>query len=241
MSYYTTKIIISGNLIQEYKYAKPIKINTNSQRENYEKKSVGDKAAKSINRTRNNMIRTINSNISKYSKFITLTPEENITDRTLFLNYFDAFRRKFQSAFNEQLKYLGVLEQQKRGAWHIHLIVFNNKKLEFSKLKSIWPVGSVDVKRVDATDNLGRYLAKYLTKSNVELNKKAILKSRNLKEPVEVNYIEKTDIENIAFLTEGLTPHFVKEWSMFTPEYYNTKKLNENAVNTCVFKEYKRV
>jgi hypothetical protein len=239
MSYYNIKIIKSGNLIQEYKYSKPIKINTNSQRENYDKKAVGDKSSKSLNRTRNNMIRTINSNITPYSKFITLTVKENITDRNIFLDYFDAFRRKFKSSFNEQLKYLGVLEQQKRGAWHIHLIVFNSKKLDFNILKSIWPVGSVDIKKVDTTDNLGRYLAKYLTKENVELNKKAILKSRNLKEPVEVNYFE-TDIDNIAFLTDGLTPHFVKEWSMFTPEYYTTKKLNENAINTCVFKEYKR-
>ena len=240
---YKRKIIVSGKLIQQYDYIKPISSGYVKARENYEKATDGEKHYKSLNRARNNMVRTINSNITKYSKFITLTVKENITDRDIFLKYFKNFRRNFKNNFNEPLKYLGVLEQQKRGAWHIHLVVFNNQKLDFQLLKKCWTVGSVDIKLIDSVNNIGRYLAKYLTKEHVELNKKAILKSRNLKKPIEITVLKDDDLKMIASLTENLKPHFMSEWVIMNYEYYITKDTDDidiNKLNQCRFTEYIR-
>lgn len=237
---YNRKIIISGNMIQVYDYLKPISNNFKTEREDFTKRADGEKSQFSLNRARNNMIRTINANVCQYSKFITLTTKENITDREQFLKMFDVFRRNFKNNFQEPLKYLGVLEQQKRGAWHIHLVVFNSKKLDFQILKKCWSVGSVDLKKVDYTRNLGIYLAKYLTKDNIELNKKAVLKSRNLNKPFELT-VRNTDIQATASLIGDLEPHYQKKWVIFNHEYYTTKdqkdiKLSE--LNQCTFREY---
>ena len=60
---YKRKIIVSGKLIQQYDYIFPIYTGHVKARENYEKATDGEKHYKSLNRSRNNMIRTINSNI----------------------------------------------------------------------------------------------------------------------------------------------------------------------------------
>lgn len=237
---YSRKIIISGDLIQVYDYKIPISNCYTSDRENYDKNKTGTKSQFSLNRARNNMIRTINANVCQYSKFITLTTKQNITDREQFLKMFDSFRRNFRNNFKEALKYLGVLEQQKRGAWHIHLVVFNKKKLDFLTLKKCWTVGSVDLKKVDYNRNLGIYLAKYLTKENIQLNKKAVLKSRNLTKPFEMT-VRKTDLETTASLIKDLIPHYNKSWYIFNHEYYNTKDVKHiktEQLNECSFKEY---
>ena len=237
---YSRKIIISGDLIQVYDYKIPISNGYTSDRENYDKNKTGIKSQYSLNRARNNMIRTINANVCQYSKFITLTTKENITDREQFLKMFDSFRRNFRNNLKEALKYLGVLEQQKRGAWHIHLVVFNKKKLDFLTLKKCWTVGSVDLKKVDYNRNLGIYLAKYLTKENIQLNKKAVLKSRNLTKPFELT-VRKTDLETTASLIKDLIPHYNKSWYIFNHEYYITKDVKDiktEQLNECSFKEY---
>lgn len=235
---YERKIVISGKLIQVYNYIKPIQTGFVSNRENYEQSDESTTSKKSLNRTRNIMIRTIQSNVTKYTKFITLTTKENVTCRETFLKYFNNFRRNFKNNFNEPLKYMGVLENQKRGAYHIHLVVFNTKKLEFTKLKEIWKYGSVDIKLVDSVDNIGRYLAKYLTKENIEIKKKAVFKSRNLKEPLELTFTGKENLKQTAELYKDIIPHFEENWFITAGAYDDNGNLDINKVNHCEFKEY---
>lgn len=193
---YQTKVIITDNVIQYYTYSKPIAIGMESDRTNYEKSSIGEKTSKSLQRARNNLFLTISANVTKYSKFMTLTTKETCLNREEFLKMFKQFQKNFIRIFGYQLKYVSVLERQKlrgikegnSGSWHIHLIVFNSEKLEFEKLKQAWEYyGSVDIKKVRHVENLGVYMIKYLTKDNVQFHKKTILKSQNLKQPT-INY-----------------------------------------------------
>ncbi len=190
---YKTKVLITENVIQYYVYEKPIIDNYKAKRINYAKDKEGDKQEASLNRARDNLIMTIEANNTTYTKFLTLTCKDNIFDRKIFLQMFQVFRLQFKKQFGYSLKYLAILEKQfKRqkkfnlpdAPWHIHLIVFNHKKLDFSRLKKIWgKYGSLDIKKLDDRKNISLYFAKYLTKDNIKKNKKAILKSYNLKSP----------------------------------------------------------
>ena len=193
---YQTKIVITDKCIRYYTYSKPILTGYEVKRESYEKRHEGEKELFSLYRARDNLIKTIDSNCNEYSKFITLTFKENIIDRDLALTYFKIFKKNFKKKFGYDLKYAGAMERQfKRkekynlpdGVWHFHLVCFNSKKLDFKILKECWSYGSVDIKKVDSPGNVSIYIAKYLTQDNVAINKKAILKSRNLKSPTEVN------------------------------------------------------
>ena len=163
-----------------------------SNKKNYSKSIQGDKQNSSMRRTQDNLILTIDSNVNHWSKFLTLTFEKSILDRQEAIVLFNNFRKMFERTFSEKIKYVGVTERQKErgkkenneGSWHFHLVVFNNKKLDFLKLKKAWPYGSVDIKKIDKVENLGRYLGKYLSKSNENgLNKKSVIKSYGLKKP----------------------------------------------------------
>lgn len=195
MAKYKHKYILTYGKIRHYAY--DIELNQNYERkENALKKGkrkTGQKSKKSINRVKDNLVLTIQSNITNYSKFITLTTKESCLNRDDFLQYFKIFKQNFKRIFGYSLKYVGVLERQKKrgikenniGSVHCHLVVFNPEKLDFHKLKRCWGYGSVDVKKIDSVANLGVYMAKYLTKDNLnEFNKKLILKSRNLKKPL---------------------------------------------------------
>lgn len=213
---YSSKVVVCGELVQVYTYKNGIVLNSESARSNYDKKDIGIKSAISLTRARNNLVRSINSNVTEFSKFLTLTVKENITDRYLFLKYFDNFRRNFKKEFGFSLKYVGVLEKQKRGAFHIHLVVFNDNFLEFNRLKKIWSkYGSIDIKIVDSTLHLGRYLAKYLTKENVSLNKKSYLSSRGLKKPLIKHFENSIHLDNCHYKSSYLLEDEINECYFF--------------------------
>lgn len=192
MRSYQNKIITAGNHIRHIHSSSPIFYDFESGKRNYDKSLDGDKTDYSMRRTQDDLVLTIDSNANHWSKFLTLTFAETVLDREIALNRFDDFKKYFFRIFGENLKYIGVMERQKRrgmkennkGSWHFHLVVFNNQKLDFDDLKKSWILGSVDIKKIDDPKNLGRYLGKYLSKANENgLNKKSVLKSRGLNKP----------------------------------------------------------
>jgi len=203
---YRTKIIITDTVIQYYIYQKDIYSNR-SDRVSYEKSFDGLKRVDSLQRAKQNLFLTIASNITKYSKFITLTTATTTLDRSDFLTMFNQFRKNFKRVFGYPLKYIAVLERQKlrgikennEGSWHIHLVVFNSDILQYQKLKIAWGnYGSVDVKLLRHYTHIPIYLMKYLTKENVSFHNKTILKSHSLKKPnilYDINEIIPNDKE----------------------------------------------
>lgn len=235
MANYNKKIVIAGDKIQVYDYLYPMPKSFKTERTNYQKN--GDKKKiYSLQRTRNNLILTINSNVNYYSKFITLTTKETTLNRTEFLKMFKVFKIYFEREFKEQLKYVGVMERQKKrglkedndGSIHLHLIVFNSQKLAFKRLKACWPYGSIDIKKVDYNSNLGVYLAKYLTKDNInDFNKKSLLKSRNLKEPTTI-------YGSLDFNVNDLKETYRKSYLVNR----SPGKLDISKINQCTLTEY---
>ena len=245
---YKIKIVKSGKLIQKYIYSQPLrkgyKIEPNEFKgliineetgEVTKKPKATEKLEKYKNRIINNLVRTINCNVNKRSKFITLTFKESIQDLETAQKYFKSFLTAFKREFGFNLEYVAVRERQKKrglkehneGAWHYHLIVFNKQFLKFERLKKCWSRGSVDVKRIDKVDNIGRYMSKYLWKDIdlIKPGKHSILKSKGLLKPTVEYLASDIDIKK--------EPSFSKAWVCLFPN------LNGDLVEgLCIMNEY---
>jgi len=66
----------------------------------------------------------------------------------------------------KNLKYFWVLEFQKRGAVHYHLIIFNLPYMELSNMRLLWPFGHSHLVIVRNRATAVRYLIKYLSKKD---------------------------------------------------------------------------
>lgn len=185
---YNLKIVRSGDVVEVYAYDKKVYYNYEGfQREKDKRKSDewSGKSEDSLTRARRNIRRIIWSNLSKYSKFLTLTYAENMQDLDKF--YFD-WRMFVQSMSRKgyTLKYLYVLEYQERGSIHAHVLLFNDEYVPWQTIKESWSHGIIDIHKIRDIGNLGAYVCKYLTKDTLaEYNSKSYHCSRGLKRPVE--------------------------------------------------------
>lgn len=245
MAQYQHKYIITRNKMRHYQYDITLHHDYERKEETMKKgqRKEGIKSTKSINRVKDNLVLTIQANITEYSKFLTLTTAKPCLDRDQFLQYFKIFKIYFKRQFGYSLSYVGVLERQKKrgkkegneGSIHAHLVVFNKKKLDFKKLKKCWKFGSVDIKKIDSVDNLGVYMAKYLTKDNLdEFNKKLILKSRKLKNPTVLYARDELDFR--ALTGEIESPVLLKRYEKKYLVGY--KKKGELVVGNCTLTDY---
>lgn len=171
--------------------------------------------------------RIVDCNFDNNTKFMTLTFKENIQDIE-YTNYeFNKFIKRLN--FNlyktkkQQLKYLAVWEQQKRGAIHYHIIFFDLPYIKIKDLEKIWGNGFVKLNKidVDSKDNRGRYVSKYFSKDiDIKTYKqKSFFKSQNLKAPTEklIKSIDGFDFSDYNVV-------FSKEYTRKSPEF-NSKDL----------------
>ncbi|SPK73201.1 conserved protein of unknown function [Cupriavidus taiwanensis] len=134
---------------------------------------------------------------------LTLTYRENVIDRDRVAKDFKEFVRrvnKLKSKALRKLDYVAVLEQQERGAWHIHCAVHGWQHVQV--LRAIWlevvgkDNGNIDVqgprsqgaKRVRGVHQIADYLSKYIDKDgeDVALNKKRYWASKGIVVPERV-------------------------------------------------------
>jgi hypothetical protein len=233
---YRCKVVTAGQKQQFFNYTQPQFRGFKTFRTDYTKDIDGVKSESNLQRTRNALVLLIDANAGKYSKFITLTFAEAQLDRNQAFKKFNQFRQDFQRSFGYPLRYVLVIEHQKKrgakegneGSLHFHLVVFNEKKLPFAQLKKIWgKYGSVDIKKVDSEHNLGVYMAKYLTKEEQELNKKGFTSSANLQKPT------------IEYLPHNYVPHEISAFSNTYSVYNGSDDLSSQTV--CNFAEYRTI
>jgi len=170
---------------------------------------------KSNIRARNNLRRLTLSNFDRNSTFLTLTFQENIEDLELANETFKRFvkymNQDLKKKNHKSLKYVAVIEFQKRGAIHYHLLCDLPKYYSFTKLRNRWRqaisasyiagTGSTKQERIDKVDNVGAYIVKYMTKEKADerlIGKKMYQTSRGLVKPQEVAF--KSDIEFKKFM-----------------------------------------
>jgi hypothetical protein len=197
--------------------------------DNTEIKKMRNDKSNSINK-RNKLIRLINSN-PQLTNFVTLTYSDNVTSFECSASIFDDFRRRINKymleTFSLKFEYVAVIEFQKRGAIHYHLLC--NLPCDFipnrdSKLKSddqkyyewqfgrnMWQNGFVGIQPLtpnekygDDVDNVGAYLVKYMTKeldNPSVINQKMYRCSQGLVKPIEIKILDMGDNSNLGLPT----------------------------------------
>jgi hypothetical protein len=197
---YNFKVVVSGKHVEVYKYKKHVWRdfekkdfeNVRSQKEPkqldaFEQLELKKKKQQySVNRTRTEIRRLINSN-PQLTKFMTLTFAKNITDLKEANYIFNQFIKRMTYK-HPNFKYLAIPEFQKRGAVHYHLLC-EMPFIHYREITEIWGKGNIDIKTLTDVDNIGAYVCKYLSKDMFDertFGKKKFFRSQTLLEPVEI-------------------------------------------------------
>jgi len=198
------RLIISGNDYEFYSYSRPYFYNKSpSSGNNF---ALGGE--KSNERREDNLFacrqrvrRLINSNIDQYNqktKFVTYTFRENVTNLKSANQLWQKYQKKVKYRYGS-VKYLLVVEFQKRGAVHYHVVYFNLPYIKGGGkyLSALWRNGDVNIRVIDDVRNVGAYVCKYLQKGTLDnrlVGEKAFFCSRGLIQPIELKSRESIDI-----------------------------------------------
>lgn len=152
------------------------------------------------------VIDTANCNFDgEYAKFITLTYAENMQDIDRAAKDLDRWLQRVRRKLGT-VHYLWVMEFQKRGAIHYHLLLDYQPVIPWEWLQESWPHGDAGIKAIKHVDNVGAYVAKYMAKLDDRRldGRRAYGTSRGMKEP---EIITGREAENIArYLEERQSP-----------------------------------
>ena len=165
---------------------------------------------KAYARSRTMIKRLVNSN-TQWTKFFTLTFQENIIDVAQANYLFNQFTKRLKYQFPD-FSYLAVPERQQRGAIHYHLIC-NLPYVDFDDLReNIWGHGRIEVADIRSVKKIGAYISKYLTKSSSDFSKKSFFCSQKIKRPIEI----------IGFQADTFTERFLADSKpIFTKEFFS--------------------
>ena len=251
------KIVYSGDVVEIYEYDKGYLKgyeNNNAdtgRKSNYKSENYEEHRKQVLQRAKKNLRRLINANVGQYgkeftAKFLTLTFKDNIKD-TKQANYeFKKFIQRLNyycfGVKKNNLKYTCVVEFQKRGAIHYHVIIYNMPYIKANDIANVWGNGFIKINKIDDIDNVGAYVAEYL--GNAEKGqgkdvaddrlqgKKSYFSSRGLYKPVEI-----TDKKIVETVAAALPLEKLKYSATFDNEHlgnitykqYNLKKLNSKG------------
>lgn len=243
MATYKTKLILSGNHLQIYEYETDIETmsDTKPLRHNFKKASEGIRRNDSVYRTRNNIVRLVETNKTPYTKMITLTVADPDTSYSDFDKYLETFSRQFKRVIGQPLKAITVIEGQverqkrynlKQAPPHAHIVVFNDLFISPETLKRLWKHGNHDIHKLKKVRNVGRYIAKYITKQTLLLNKKGYRTTHNLLRP--------TTAPTVAKLPDDLTVNYSDTFTLYYGDIHSDKydnRVNFQKFNQCHFRE----
>lgn len=200
-----SRIIVSGNVVEITTYERGYfknyhdakKVGRSSKNTTNEEKTFNRE--KVLQRARARVRRLACAN-PQLNKFFTLTFAENVTDLKYANNQFSCFIRRLNRYLDkigkDRMQYIAVVEFQKRGAIHYHLLC-NLPFISAKKLQEIWQNGFVKINKIDDVDNVGAYVTKYMSKDNEDerlVGNRCYFTSQGLQEPTT---IEENGIENI--------------------------------------------
>lgn len=189
------KMVVTGHIIEIYTYEKtpllPGKKREKRKESDLDQEEITfDNSLKdrqnNMMKARNKLRRLISANFDHHSKFITLTFADNLSDVKQANLHFKKFVMRLRYKYGS-FKYIAVVEFQKRGAVHYHMIS-NLPYIENSLLSEIWGHGFVKINDVTHVDNVGAYMIKYMTKDSSDtrlMGLKSYQASRNLERPME--------------------------------------------------------
>ena len=181
-------LAVAGNVLTEKIYEKcqcaGYAVNKRKPRRELSPEEQEENRRRSALRARKTLVDAVNANFGwarrgfrygdKSVKFLTLTYKENMTDYARLSGDFDLFKHRLEYHLQEKIKYVCVPEQQKRGAWHLHVLLYCSF-LPIDTLKRLWNEtqgqGGFNVKRVQCVHNVGKYIGKYVGKDFEETDR----------------------------------------------------------------------
>ena len=148
---FNQRVVCAGRVLERYVYEKPIL-------KGLERKRMGRSTSfqtseevkaenrnKTANRAKNTIKRYANAN-PQLTKFLTLTFAQNIIDLDYARYEFDKFIKRLKTRYNKfPLQYIVVVEFQKRGAIHFHLLC-NLPYVQANTLAEIWSHGFINIR-----------------------------------------------------------------------------------------------
>lgn len=186
----TQKVVyVSGDIMEVYRYERPLYFNRDVRERNVVR-TFQSRRYDNLKKAQMLVRRIIFANANAYGCvpiFITFTFAENVKDVKTALKKWRDFLRRIRYEYGS-LRYICVIEFQKRGAVHFHVLFFD---LPYeigikNKWAKIWGHGFLQIKAVQNIRSIGAYVSKYLTKDFVDerlIRKKAYFCSRRLKRP----------------------------------------------------------
>ncbi len=236
---------------------------------------------KTLNADKNKIQDLINTNVNSYTlkgkiispKFLTLTFKDNVQDLSYSNNHFKNYIKRLNHMIKkkyknyEGLKYVCVIEFQKRGAIHYHVLFFNMPFIHQSILKEKWGLGSVYIegfvknnKKVNFTyskknkcfktsgevvKNVGAYITKtmnYMLK-NVDdcrlRGQKCYLVSRGLKKPQVIDLNDCEVKKEVRAFGYTLTSNELVFINAYDNEYVGMCLCREYNINILKDKSFK--
>lgn len=241
-------------MVEIYTYEKPLGYNFHT------KKGIGEMDfvsstpqlhKSSLYRAKGKIKRLVNANIYQWCdkdnvcyapQFITYTFAENLTDITeanrLFSNHIKRLNYFVFKSKKAVLKYLTVIEFQKRGAVHFHVVFFNLPHIDNLEERrtrtfaNIWTHGYIDIKTIQNVAGLGSYVTKYLAK-NLEdtrlLGRRRYFTSRYLKKPIIITKQDEAEEMANNLPQEALTYQNTYESEYNGKVLYQEYHLSKNA------------
>lgn len=229
---FNRKLTIAGKVIEIVDYEMPILKGYTANRKGRKNACFTSEETKAENRSkigqraRKTVRDTANAN-PQLNKFLTLTYAENMTDLKRARYDFDKFIKRLKS-IHKDLQYIEVVEFQKRGAIHFHLLC-NLPYVDVNFLgEKVWKLGFVRLNRLDNIDNVGAYVTKYMSKDNLDerlIGKKCYSMSKGLNKP-KCYTSDKDDIEDIIQLIsrENIVRSYSNEYET---EYYGVVRYTQ--------------
>lgn len=182
--------------------------------------------------------RLIASNLggSKPPIFATFTYAENHRDISRARKDFNAFAKRAATRFRNDFRYIVVCEFQKRGAVHLHALLWGISPRIFRQerrtrlVARMWLKGFVDLRKTDGSIRLAGYLSKYMRKTFADpalSGRKAYIASRNVVRPI----IIKDAI---------LAPHFhgIAQPDLSDAHLQDNKDYDTMWLGKCIYQRY---
>lgn len=158
------------------------------------KDKLNQRRADNLSRLRRTVHDLITTNNTKDTipVFLTFTYKDNQENVDQAWSQWRAFMLRFNKLVGKKLKYVNVIQFQKRGAVHFHALFFDLPlQMEKSERKTrfiarCWGLGYVDVEKVRKARSVASYVVKYMYKDADDIRiagRKAYTTSKGLLRP----------------------------------------------------------
>ena len=159
------KIVISGNVIEYYRYLKPLNVEPREHDIEKNRETSEGKRDRNLYRARADLRRAIWCNQTKYTKFVTLTYKDTELDQDNVIYDYKQFIKKLRRR-EFIVPYVYVTEHQKKrgikegnaGSLHIHSLLFTDEFISADIINTCWGLGNTDIDSLKDVNNLGAYV-----------------------------------------------------------------------------------